>query len=248
ADLGSTSPAILPAVPGSNIAHLGIQSQKASSLGVKVRLLNLSNLSGSGAPGHVGGEIQKVDVPQGGGVLTAPAVWTNPSDGSVWVFYANGNGISGLKVVVDGGGNPSLATQWKNGTGGSSPILANGILFYASFSGMRALDPATGGQLWSDGGAVGGIHWESPIVVNGRLYVADEARRLWCFALVASLPINDVTIAEPSSGNANAAFGVSLSNPSPQTITVDYATEAGTAMAGVDYLVTSGTLVFPASS
>src|SRR5262249_4526001 len=95
ADLGSTSPAILPAVPARNIAHLGVQTQKVSSGGVKTRLLTLSNLSGSGGPGHVGGEIQKVDVPQGGEVLTAPAVWTNPSDGSAWVFYANGNGISG---------------------------------------------------------------------------------------------------------------------------------------------------------
>jgi len=185
ADLGSTSPAILPAVPGSNIAHLGVQSQKqpftSPYTSAKIRLLDLSNLSGSGAPGHVGGEIQKIDVPQGGEVLTAPAVWVNPSDGSVWVFYANGNGISGLKIMVDGVGNPSIATQWTDGTGGTSPIVASGILYYASFSGMLALDPTTGGQLWSDGGTIGGIHWESPIVVNGRLYITDENAQLWAF-------------------------------------------------------------------
>ena len=45
----------------------------------KLRLLNLDDLSGQGGPGHTGGEIGPlVDVPQGGQVLTAPAVWINP--------------------------------------------------------------------------------------------------------------------------------------------------------------------------
>jgi hypothetical protein len=45
---------------------------------------------------------------------------------------------------------------------------------------MRALDPTTGAALWSDA-SIGGIHWESPILVNGRLYVTDEAGNLWAF-------------------------------------------------------------------
>ena len=245
ADLGSTSPAILPAVPGSNIAQLGVQGQKVSSAGGKLRLLNLSNLSGSGGPGHVGGEIQKIDVPQGGEVLTAPAVWANPSDGSVWVFYANDSGISGLKIVVDGGGSPSIAPQWTDGTGGTSPILANGILYYASVSGVRALEPTTGGQLWSDGGTIGGLHWESQIVVNGRLYVTDEGAQLWAFDVVPSIAINDVSVAEPNSGTTNAVFTLSLTNPSNKTIGVSYQTADGSATAGVDYQVTSGTAIFP---
>ena len=249
ADLGSTSPAILPGVPGSNIAHLGVQSQKQPFMSpyttAKIRLLNLSNLSGSGAPGHVGGEIQKIDVPQGGEVLTAPAVWVNPPDGSVWVFYANGNGISGLKIMVDGVGNPSIATQWTDGTGGTSPIVANGILYYASFSGMLALDPTTGSQLW--GGTIGGIHWESPIVVNGRLYVTDENAQLWAFEPNSSpaISINDVTVVEGTSGVTNAVFTVTLSGPSSLTTTVGYQTADGTAASGIDYGIIIGSLTFP---
>ncbi len=175
-DLGSTAPAILGAPPGSNVAHLALQSGKDA----KLRLLDADNLSRAGGPGHLGGELQKVAVPQGGQVLTQPAVWVDPSDGSTWTFVANGSGISGLQVVVDGAGNPSLATRWTKSGGGSSPIVANGLLFYAGSGGIKALSPTTGTQLWSDN-SLGGIHWESPIAVNGRLYITDESSQLWVY-------------------------------------------------------------------
>jgi putative pyrroloquinoline-quinone binding quinoprotein len=190
ADLGSMAPAILPVLAGSKVAHLAVQSGKDA----KVRLLDLDDLSGAGGPGHVGGELQKIGVPQGGGVLTTPAVWSNPADGKVWVIIANGNGISGLQASVDGSGNPLLASRWTDATGGTSPMVANGILYYASHSGLRALDPATGALLWSDA-SIGGIHWESPIVVDGRVYVTDEAARLWAYALHPIPPADFYTVA-----------------------------------------------------
>lgn len=57
-------------------------------------MINLANLSGQGGPGHTGGEIDlPISVPQGGEVLTQPAVWRNPKEGSTWVFVANDSGI-----------------------------------------------------------------------------------------------------------------------------------------------------------
>ncbi|HVT60200.1 MAG TPA: PQQ-binding-like beta-propeller repeat protein [Thermoanaerobaculia bacterium] len=176
ADLGSTAPAILPTPATSNIAHLAAQSGKDGM----IRLLNLDDLSGMGGPGHVSGEIQKIGVPQGAEVLTALAVWVDPADGSTWFFVANGNGISGLKLSVDGLGNPSIASPWFHGSGGSSPVVANGILYHVGGNNVYALDPTTGNQLFHDT-AIGGIHWESPIVINGRLYVTDEASKLWAY-------------------------------------------------------------------
>jgi outer membrane protein assembly factor BamB len=175
ADLGSTAPAILPAPPGSNVAHLGLQSGKDA----KLRLLNLANLSGAGGPGHTGGELQKIDVPQGGQVLTAPAVWVDPTTGHTWAFVANGSGIAGLELTVSGG-VPSLISRWSKGPGGSSPVVANGMVFYAGSGAVKALDPKTGTQLWT--AAIGGTHWESPIVAAGRLFVTDESSQLWAFA------------------------------------------------------------------
>jgi outer membrane protein assembly factor BamB len=174
ADLGSTAPAVLPAVPASLHPHMAVQSGKDAM----IRLLDRDNLSGQGGPSHTGGELQILAVPQGSVVLTQPAVWRNPADQSVWVFVANGSGISGLQLAVDPSGTPSLVSRWTNASGGSSPVLANGILYYAGSGAIRALNPTTGTTLWSDTTNVGGIHWESPIVVQGRVYLTDESTRL----------------------------------------------------------------------
>jgi hypothetical protein len=189
ADLGSTAPALFPPLAGSAVAHVGVQSGKDAEL----RLLNMDNLSGAGAPGHVGGDLQKLSVPQGGAVLTAPAVWQNPADGGIWVFVASGSGISGLELTLGGGEAPLLVSRWTNGNGGTSPIVVNGILFYASYTGVHALDPVMGTSLWSDA-SVGTIHWESPIVVNGRLYVTDEAGTLRVYEPNAA-PLRFYTVA-----------------------------------------------------
>jgi hypothetical protein len=89
-DVGSTAPAILPPVPASVPPRLAVQSGKDA----QVRLLNRDNLSGQGGPTHTGGELQILNLPQGGEVLTQPAVWVNPADQGVWVFIANGSGVS----------------------------------------------------------------------------------------------------------------------------------------------------------
>ncbi len=181
-DLGSTAPAILPVPITSTVQNLAVQGGKDA----KLRLLNLANLSGQGGTGKTGGEIELINVPQGGEVLTQPAVWVNPSDHSTWVFVANDNGIAGLKVTLNGSHVPHLTPMWHHGNGGTSPIIANNILYYAGDNNIWGLDPATGTTLWHDTG-IGGIHWESPIVVNGVLYITDESSHLTAYALNGTL-------------------------------------------------------------
>ena len=148
-----------------------------------LRLINLDNLSGQNGPGHTGGEIGPIiPVPQGGQVFSTPAAWSNPADGSAWVFVTTKNGISGIKISVDSAGSPSLVAVWQNANGGSSPLMVNGVLFYASSGKVLALDPTTGNILWSSS-AIGSIHWESPVVVNGVLYITDESGHLTAFSL-----------------------------------------------------------------
>ncbi|MFF1572049.1 cell wall-binding repeat-containing protein [Leifsonia sp. NPDC058292] len=181
-DLGSTSPAIVTAPAGSAVKNLGVQSGKDA----KLRLLDLANLSGQGAPGKLGGELQLMDVPQGGQVLTQPAAWVNPANGVSWVFVANNSGISALTLTVGGGGKPHLATAWKSASGGTTPIIAGGMLVYLTNNGARALDPTTGAVLWSDTSGTVGLHWQSPIVANGYLYYADGAGNIRAFNVPAS--------------------------------------------------------------
>jgi hypothetical protein len=184
ADLGSTAPALLPTPPGSKLKHLAVQSQKKPNASEsQVRLVNLDNLSGQGGPGHVGGELEKINVPQGGEVLTALAIWVNPADGSDWFFIANDSGISGVRIDVAADGTPSFSPsrRWTNATPSTSPIVANNMVFVATTTGVSALDPTTGNRLWLDA-SIGGLHWESPIVVNGQVYVTDEGGAIWRFA------------------------------------------------------------------
>ncbi|HEX7253602.1 MAG TPA: hypothetical protein VF376_12025, partial [Thermoanaerobaculia bacterium] len=122
------------------------------------------------------------------------AAWRDPVDGSVWLFVANGQGISGLKfdafasvrrdMPVSSGSvrtSPPLVSVWMSTRGGTSPIVANGVLFYAGSGFIAALDPRTGKEIWSDTG-VGQIHWQSPIVANGVLYMTDNSPALLAYA------------------------------------------------------------------
>jgi len=61
-----------------------------------------------------------------------------------------------------------------------------------------------------------------------------------------SLKIGDATVMEGNTGTALAVFTVTLSAPSAQPVTVQYATATGTATAGSDYQARSGTLTIPA--
>ncbi len=84
-DLGSTSPAVLPAVRGYRLA---VQGGKAGILS----LLNLNKLNGTrgGAGPRTGGELQNISSPGGGQVLGAPAVWSH--GGRTYLFVATDSG------------------------------------------------------------------------------------------------------------------------------------------------------------
>ncbi|HEX7330044.1 MAG TPA: Calx-beta domain-containing protein [Pyrinomonadaceae bacterium] len=59
-----------------------------------------------------------------------------------------------------------------------------------------------------------------------------------------AISINDVTVIEGNSGTTPALFTVTLSSPSTQTISVNYATVNGTASSPSDYVAASGTVTF----
>ncbi len=63
-----------------------------------------------------------------------------------------------------------------------------------------------------------------------------------------TLSIDDVSVVEGNTGTTTATFTVSLSAVSGKTVTVDWATAAGTADAGVDYVTTSGSRTIAAGA
>jgi outer membrane protein assembly factor BamB len=182
-DLGSISMAITKAPAGSSFAHLGVQTGKDFQL----RLINLDDMSGQGGPGNVGGELQLMSVPQGGGGMREqPATWVNTGgDGANWIFVANGNGLSGLQLGLNGS-TPQIQPVWQKNNSTTSAIVANGILYsFSSCSGgscIVARDPLTGNALWTSEN-VSGPHWQSPILINGVIYAIDSNDTLWAFGL-----------------------------------------------------------------
>lgn len=175
-DLGSASLTILKPPAGSSVQHLGVQTGKDS----KLHLIDLDDMSGTGAPGGVGGAIEVIDVPISEfWMKTQTATWVDAS-GAAWVYVANGQGISGLKVQLNATtGKPHLQPTWQKSGNATSTIIANGIVYHAgSCSGgtcLIARDPLTGNVLWTSE-TIGSLHWQSPILIDGALYIAAGTR------------------------------------------------------------------------
>jgi outer membrane protein assembly factor BamB len=147
-DLGSTEPALLP---GGLIAQGG-----------KAGVLSLIDLGALGRPGRLGGELQDISTPGHGEVFTAPAVWGHRGQTYVFVAIDGGTGAYVLR-------GRRLGVRWQNGTSGTSPVVAGGLL-YVYDEGDGALNvylPATGRRLASLPAQSG--HWNSPIVAGGRI-------------------------------------------------------------------------------
>jgi hypothetical protein len=153
-DLGSTSPAILPD-PRSGRPRFLLQGGKDGLL----RLLKLPLRS----PGRLGGERQIVTAPGHTDVFTAIAV--RHRRGSTQAFVTTNAGTAGFRL--SGG---KLHRMWSNGTGGTSPVLAGGVLWiFDPGGGLVAYRPGSGAVIHRFGVPDG--HWNSPIIAGGRVYL-----------------------------------------------------------------------------
>jgi outer membrane protein assembly factor BamB len=184
-DLGSTGPALLPAIhQNGRTYHLLVQGGKGPVCqgcgGAALRLINRDNLSGKGGPGHLGGDLQDVTAPGGCEVLTAPAVWSH--SGQAWVFYANDCGTAAYKVTSPSAGKFRLTRIWSTGQGGTTPVLAGGVLYIAHGGAVVAYAPATG-QVIGSIGNLGDIHWEYPLVAGGHLFISDQSHQLHAYRI-----------------------------------------------------------------
>jgi hypothetical protein len=177
-DIGAGGLTPLPVGLSSKFPHMAVNPGKDA----RIRILNLDNMSGQGGPGHQGGQILQMSYPMGSLMRAQSAVWTNPANGQVWIFIVGNSGTHGFTVDVDAAGNPTLNNRWNIQNGWTtSAVVANGVLFTSADGGehtgsgavhqVQAINPTTGAMLWT--GHIDLFHWESPIVVNGTVYIAD---------------------------------------------------------------------------
>ncbi len=153
-DLGSSAPALL----GDDLALV------AGKDGI-VRLLSLRHLDGHRPPlggrrETLGGELQRLATPSGGELFTAPAVWHHGSATTVFVADFEGTEAFALR-------HGRLVRLWENGSAGTSPVLAGGLLYVyePNEGGIEVYRPLSAHPIARLPGEPG--HWNSPIVVDG---------------------------------------------------------------------------------
>jgi hypothetical protein len=147
-DLGSTSPALLE-------GGYAVQGGKDG----KLRLLQLHSLAGVNT--RTGGELQTVRTPGGSALFSEPAVWRGN-----WVFLATDRGTAAW--VLRGG---RLHAVWSNAHDGTSPIVAGHLLYVGGNGSVRVYVPMSGKQVATL--PSGRVHWQSPIVADGRVAIAE---------------------------------------------------------------------------
>src|SRR6185437_8518628 len=135
-DLGSTSPVLI----GGLIAQGGKDG--------RIRLLSKARMRGTRP--HKGGELSVVSTPSGTDLFTAPAVY------KTFLFAADNGGTAAYRVR-----SSTLQLVWRNGTGGTSPVVAGGLVWvYDPGGGLYVYTPF-GGRLVTRLDAGSG-HWNSP--------------------------------------------------------------------------------------
>ena len=152
-DVGSTSPVLLPR---GRIAQGGKDGL--------IRLLNWANMRLTGS--HQGGEEMTVATPSGTDLFTAPAV--SSTNGGTRIYAGDNGGTAAWTLTGTASTANALSPLWHNGTGGTSPVVVDGMLFvYSPGGGLHVYDALSGNSIVTL--TCGGGHWNSPIVVDGRI-------------------------------------------------------------------------------
>ena len=151
-------------------------------------------------------------------------------------FTVSKTGATALPASVDWATSDATALAGSDYTGGSGSltftsgqttatvtVTVSGDLTYEPTEAFHVDLSNPSGATIADGLGVGTITNDDPL---------------------PSVSISDATVFEGDGGPKGADFGVTLSNPSYQTITVDWATGDVTALDGVDYAGASGTVTF----
>lgn len=186
-DMGSTSPGVLPRQKNSKTPLMLVQGGKDAIL----RLIDRSPLRG------VGHELQELAISSQ--LFGAPAVWTDRTN-TTWVAISLGNGnyseMDAYRLTTNAQGVSRLTPAWRSTAGytngeGTSPVVADGIVFIAMDNNLLALDSVSGHELWSSklasaGKTIGPVHWQSPIVANGMVFCSDQNGMVTAYALPAA--------------------------------------------------------------
>ncbi len=164
------------------------------------------------------------------------AVAEGDSGTATAVFSVTLSAVSGRTVTV----------QWATADGtavaGSDYVSGTGSLTFAPGVVTRAIAIAVNGDTTSEVDETFVVNLSTP--VNATIGDGQATGTITNDDGAPALSITDAFVTEGNAGTTNATFNVSLATPSGQTVTVDWATANGSAIAGSDYVAGSGTLTF----
>jgi len=152
-DLGSSAPALL--------GHDRVAIAGKDGI---LRVLVLSRLDGHPPSGThpLGGEVQRLSIPGGAELFTAPAVWQHGAHTTAFIADEAGTAAYVLRAG-------RLYRAWENTTPGTSPVMVGGLLYVydPAAGGIAVYRPASPHPIAKLAGTPG--HWNSPIVVDGHI-------------------------------------------------------------------------------
>jgi hypothetical protein len=153
------------------------------------------------------------------------------------IFTVRLSAVSGRIITVD------YATANGTAVAGSDYVPTSGTVVFPAGTSNQTIRVAVTGEKLSESNETFFVNLTNPINAN----IADAQGMATIFGVdpLPALSINNASVTENDDGTTDAVFAVRLSTRSGKTITVNYATANGTALAGSDYVAQNGTLTFP---
>jgi len=252
-DLGSGALILLPDQPGPN-PHLLVGAGKEG----KIYLINRDQMTTDNthynATGSSDAVVQNVAGQLGSGVFDTPAYFNGR------IYYAS-NGRQMKSFTLNNGllsTTPSSTSARTFAFPGATPVVSanganNGIVWGLAFASPAVLVAYNANsltaELYNTTQAAGsrdtlasGVKFASPIVANGKVYVGGQHAVTVLGLLSGTLAFSSPTYSVKESG-VSASITVTRTGGAQGPVQISYATVAGgTAVPGVDYVDTSGTL------
>ncbi len=175
------------------------------------------------------------------GLVVNNPVVTVTDDASTTVnFTVSLSSVSGQTVSVQ------YATADGTAVAGTNYLATSGILTFAPGVTSMTVPVTILGATTVEPTSTFSLNLSNP--TNSTIGIAKGIATILNAVPAPTFSVTGTSVVQPQSGTASAVFEVTLSAASTSAVTVNYATQGVTAIAGTDFTPTSGLLTFPAGT